>query len=134
MTSPEGWLHDVNKLERSETTVHCPLSTRSAPARVQAQGGAAPVSGPHPRRWDVTQSGTSSSVAAWSEWNILEEKCQGIHKEPQTKDSWCLASHQPGMEEGPDLGGAGRCFSKSHSEGERSLPHLLNRPVPNLEA
>ena len=76
MTSPEGWLHGVNKLEHRKTTVHYRLSTRSAPTCVQAQGGAAQVSGQHPRRWDVTQSGTSSSVAAWSEWNILEENAR----------------------------------------------------------
>ena len=53
----------------------------------------------------MTQSETSFSVGACSEGNTVEEKYQGVHKEPQTEGSWCLASHQPGMESGPDLGG-----------------------------
>ena len=51
----------------------------------------------HPRGWDATQSGTSSSVAALSEWNSLEEGCRGVCEGPRTEGSWSLPSHQPGM-------------------------------------
>ena len=50
----------------------------------------------------MTQSGTSSSVAAWSEWNILEEKCQESTRNPRLRipGVWLLTS-----EVWPDFGG-----------------------------
>ena len=42
----------------------------------------------------MTQSGTSSSVAAWAEWNILEEKCQESTRNPRLRipGVWLLTS------------------------------------------
>lgn len=133
MTSQEGWLHGVNKLEHRETTVHCPLSTRSAPASVQAQGGAAQVSRAtpkkvgcdslgHPPLWLHGLRGTFWKRSARESTRNLRLRIPGV---------WLLTSQV--WRWGQTLGG-GRVLLKESLRGERSLPHLLNRPVPNPEA